>query len=104
MRDNVKYTDSFVIAAEQYIHELIVERKEILDSGKDTADDTDLPDIDALADDAIFFGADEGGLCYNYWAVTDRYDSNYPFVCRLFEKDGITILDATQRTKGSYHG
>ena len=94
MRDNVKYTDSFVMAAEQYISECIAQRKEILDAGKDTADDTYLPDVDALADDAIFFGADEDGLSYNYWAVTDRYDSDYPFVCKLFEQDGIIILDA----------
>lgn len=96
MRENVKYTDSFVIAAEQYIHELAIARKEIIDSGKDTADDTDLPDVDALADDALFFGVDEDGLCYNNWAVTDNYYYNYPFVCRLFEKDGITILDAAE--------
>lgn len=94
MRDNVKYTDSFVVAAEQFISECIAQRKEILDAGKDTADDTTLPDIDALADDAIFFGADEDGLCYNCWAITDRYDSDYPFVCKLFEQDGIIILDA----------
>lgn len=94
MRDNVKYTDSFVVAAEQFISECVAKRKEILDAGKDTADDTTLPDIDALTDDAIFLGADEDGLCYNYWAITDNYDSDYPFVCKLFEQDGIIILDA----------
>lgn len=70
MRDNVKYTDSFVVAAEQFISECVAKRKEILDAGKDTADDTTLPNIDALADDAIFLGADEDGLCYNWWAIT----------------------------------
>ena len=94
MRDNVKYTDSFVVAAKQFISECVAKHKEILDAGKDTADDTTLPDIDALADDAIFLGADEDGLCYNWWAITDNYDSDYPFVCKLFEQDGIIILDA----------
>lgn len=40
MRDNVKYTDSFVVAAEQFISECVAKHKEILDAGKDTADDT----------------------------------------------------------------
>lgn len=94
MSDNIQYTDSFVLAAEQFISECVAKRKEILDAGKDTADDTILPDIDSLAEDAIFMGADEDGLCYNCWGVTDNYYSDYPFVCKLFEKDGIIILDA----------
>lgn len=94
MDNHICYTDTFVVAAEQFISECTAKRKEILDAGKDTAEDTVLPDIDSLAEDAVFLGADEDGLCYNYWAVTDNYDSDYPFVCKLFEKDGIITLDA----------
>ena len=94
MRDNVKYTDAFIATAKQFISECVAKRKEILDAGKDTAEDTTLPDVDALADDAVFMGADEDGLCYNCWGVTDNYESDYPFVCRLIESGETIILDA----------
>ena len=94
MSKNIRYTDSFVVAAKQFISECAAKRNEILDAGKDTAEDTALPDIDSLADDAVFLGADEDGLCYNCWGVTDNYDSDYPFVCKLSKEDGIITLDA----------
>lgn len=94
MDKNVRYTDAFITSAKQFISECEAKRKEILDACKDTVEDTTLPDIDALADDAVFMGADEDGLCYNCWGVTDNYESDYPFVCKLSEEDGIITLDA----------
>ena len=94
MNKSIRYTDAFIVAAKQFISECAAKRKEILDACKDTAEDTALPDVDALADDAVSIGADEDGLCYNCWGVTDNYDSDYPFVCRLIEGDETIILDA----------
>lgn len=94
MNKSIRYTDAFIVAAKQFISECAAKRKEILDAGKDTAEDTDLPDIDSLAEDAVFLGADEDGLCCNCWGVTDNCNSDYPFVCKLSEEDGIITLDA----------
>lgn len=60
-----------------YIQELRAKRKEILDAGKDTADDTTLPNVyDIICDIEQFMDAD--GDYYNNWGVTDNYDSDYP--------------------------
>lgn len=48
----IGYTESFWVSAMQFIAECTAKRKEILDAAKDTADDTELPDIEALVDDA----------------------------------------------------
>ena len=55
----IGYTESFFLSAMQFISECAAKRKEILDAAKDTADDTELPDIEALVEDALFFGWDE---------------------------------------------
>lgn len=65
----IGYTESFFLSAMQFISECAAKRKEILDAAKDTADDTELPDIEALVEDALFFGPDEDGLCFN---LTDK--------------------------------
>lgn len=52
----IGYTESFWVSAMQFIAECTAKRKEILDAAKDTADDTELPDIEALVDDALSFG------------------------------------------------
>ena len=52
----IGYTESFFLSAMQFISECAAKRKEILDAAKDTADDTELPDIEALVEDALFFG------------------------------------------------
>lgn len=82
------------LSAMQFISECAAKRKEILDAAKDTADDTELPDIEALVEDALFFGPDEDGLCFNCWGVTDNYDSDRPFACMVIDYGEGIILDA----------
>lgn len=54
-------------------------RKEILDAGIDTADETNLPsEEDILSDLNHGVGIDEDGDYYNGWGVTDHYDSDIP--------------------------
>ena len=54
-------------------------RKEILDAGIDTADETNLPsEEDILSDLNHGVGIDEDGDYYNGWGVTDHYDSDAP--------------------------
>lgn len=90
----IGYTESFFLSAMQLISECAAKRKEILDAAKDTADDTELPDIEALVEDALFFGPDEDGLCFNCWGVTDNYDSDRPFACTVIDYGEGIILDA----------
>lgn len=59
-----------------YLAELKAKRKEILDAGKDTADETELPTIEDILSDIYSFEADNE--YYNNWGVTDNYDSDYP--------------------------
>lgn len=61
----------------RYLSELAAKRKEILDAGIDTADDTNLPtEKDILCDIETFI--DEDGRYYNGWGVTDHYDADQP--------------------------
>ena len=48
-------------------------RKELLDVGKDTADETNLPDADDILRDVEWF-ADENGDYLNSWGCTDNTD------------------------------
>ena len=59
-----------------YIDELVAKRKEIMDAGLDTADETTLPDAEAILDDIESF--EENGEYWNCWGVTDNYDSDGP--------------------------
>lgn len=59
-----------------YIKTLESKRKEILDTDKDTANETKLPTIkDIIADIEAF---EENGEYLNNWGVTDNYDSDFP--------------------------
>ena len=73
------------LMVERYIEELKAKRKEILDAGKDTADETEIPNLEDIYSDVGFTGFDEDGAYFNNWAVTDNYDSDLPLV--LTEKD-----------------
>lgn len=68
---------------ENYINELKAKRKEILDAGKDTADETTLPTIEDIIADVQFLGIDDSGEYYNGWGVTDHYDADLPILLRL---------------------
>lgn len=61
-----------------FITELKAKRKEILDAGIDTADETELPtENDILSDLNYGVGTDEYGDYYNGWSVTDHYNSDH---------------------------
>lgn len=59
-----------------YLAELKAKRKEILDAGKDTVDETELPTIEDILLDIYNF--EEYNEYYNNWGVTDNYDSDWP--------------------------
>ena len=68
----------------QYVKELDAKRKEILDAGKDTIDETPNPvTVEDIEDDINFTGIDEDGEYYNGWYVTDNYDADYPISLML---------------------
>ena len=60
-----------------FILECTAKRKEVLDAGLDTADETNLPtEEDIVSDLNNGVGVDEDGDYYNGWGVTDHYDSD----------------------------
>ncbi len=81
----LEYTEKGKEKVEAYIKELGAKRKEILDAGKDTADDTTLPTIEDILDDAISIGLDQDGEYYNNWGVTDNCESDNPICLTLGE-------------------
>jgi hypothetical protein len=57
-----------------FIKECAAKRKEILDAGIGTADDTNLPTEEDIVSDLNYGeGIDEDGDYYNSWGVTDNY-------------------------------
>lgn len=69
---------------DMYIKELKAKKKEILDAGLDTANDTTLPSAEDIEADIAFFGdySTSKMFYYNGWGVTDHYDSDYPIELR----------------------
>ena len=78
-----KFTEKGLEKVYSFIAECEAKRKEILDAGKDTANETNLPTEEAILDDLEFTGVDEDGEYYNGWGVTDRYDSDEPLSLTL---------------------
>ena len=78
-----KLTDRGMQKVKRYLAELNAKRKEILDSGKDTADETNLPTVDDIISDIEWTGVDEDGSYLNGWGVTDNYDSDYALELKL---------------------
>lgn len=97
---NVYWTLDFVLSAHYYIYQCAAKQVEILAANKDTCDDTELPTMYDLIDDALAIGADDEGECYNSWNVTDNYLADYPFGCMIVEKDGNTILTGIDEIDG----
>ena len=81
-----KLTETGKRNAKHYIRELAAKRKEILDAGLDTADDTSLPDLEDIENDVNSFGINDDGEYWNGWAVTDSYDADMP-PCLQIGKD-----------------
>lgn len=78
-----KLTDKGIRNIEMYIAELQAKRKEILDAGLDTADETNIPTVSDIFIDAMDLGFDENGEAYNGWGVTDNYDADRPVLLKL---------------------
>ncbi len=76
-------TDYGKRAVKDYIAELAAKRKEILDAGKDTADETTLPTMEDIIADVNSQGIDDSGEYYNGWGVTDHYDADLPILLKL---------------------
>ena len=71
---------------ENFIKELEAKRKEILDAGKDAADETTIPTIEDIEADINWDITESDGEYCNGWAVTDNYDSDHPLT--LSKTDG----------------
>lgn len=70
-------TEQGKAVVEKFIRECEAKRKEILNAGKDTALETEIPTIeDILSDINCGVGVDEQGDYYNSWGVTDNYNSD----------------------------
>ncbi len=67
----------------QYIRELKSKRKEILDAGIDTAEETNLPTQKEIEEDINFIGIDADGEYVNGWGVTDNYDADSPILLKI---------------------
>lgn len=82
-----KLTDQGRETVEHFIRECQAKRKEILDAGIDTADDTHIPTIEDIESDiAVFIDAD--GEYYNCWGVIDNNSSD----C-LYLKIGVDFTE-----------
>lgn len=72
-----------------YIRELEAKRKEILDAGKDTAEDTVLPTEKDILEDIctsdIEWDDPDGPCCRSLWAVTDHYEADEAIALRIGE-------------------
>lgn len=70
------FTVSGYRTAKRFITECAAKRKEVLEAGIDTADETELPTTQDILDDVNEdVGLDEDNEYYNCWGVTDHYNS-----------------------------
>lgn len=81
-----------------FIKECEAKRKEILDAGLDTAEETQIPtEEDILSDLNNGVGVDEDGDYYNSWGVTDDY--RFDLVCEMtINEDFISNTTRVQVT------
>ena len=79
----VRLTELGKREVDNFLSELGAKRREILEAGKDTADDTLLPEEDDILMDIEFF--EENGEYCNGWGCTDCYDGDAP----LYLKRGV---------------
>lgn len=64
-------------AVSDFITKCAKKQKELLDAGRDTAEETTLPDEAAILSDLnCGVGIDADGDYFNGWSVTDHYDSD----------------------------
>lgn len=81
-----------------YSQHAVAKRKEILDAGKDTADETYLPTVEGILSDLNFgVGIDEDGDYFNGWGVTDHYNADDVLGLRIGE-DFVEVPESTATT------
>lgn len=85
--------------AQRYINELIAYRKEILDAGLDTADDTPIPTLEDIECDINTFEDEEENEYCNCWGATDEYSLNKP----LWLKYGEDYLETKIELGHNFH-
>lgn len=78
-----------------YLEEMNAKRKEILDAGKDTADETPIYTIEDLFEDLISHDIDEDGEVWNGFGVTDNYNTDYP-LSLLLGRDFVPTRKVTE--------
>lgn len=81
----LEYTKKGKEKAKTYIKELEAKRKEILEAGKDTADNTYIPTPEDILDDASYWLDEESEEYFNIWGVTDNYDTDDIICLKLGE-------------------
>lgn len=86
-----KLTEKGIKECERFIAECNAKRKEILDAGLDTADDTEILTTEIIEQDIELF-VDEDGDYYNYWGVTDNYNSDWGIGLTL----GVDFIDVAE--------
>lgn len=70
------FTVSGYRTTKRFIAECAAKRKEILEAGIDTADETDLPTAQDILDDVnVGVGLDEENEYFNSWGITDHFGS-----------------------------
>lgn len=70
------FTVSGYRTAKRFIAECAAKRKEILDAGIDTADETELPTAQDILDDVnVGVGLDDENEYFNSWGITDHFGS-----------------------------
>ena len=82
----LEYTEKGKEKVKAYIKELESKRKEILDEGKDTADDTYIPTLEDILDDASYWFDEENREYFNSWGVTDNYNADNA-ICLILGED-----------------
>ncbi len=71
------YTPIGRLKAYHFIRVCEVKRKEILDAGIDTADETKLPTAQVILDDVnTGVGLDEENEYFDSWGITDHFNSH----------------------------
>lgn len=91
MKCEYKLTETGRAECERYICELRAKRKEILDAGKDTANEiADIWTPEALLEYLTSFPVDYDGCVWDSFAVTDNYDADSPLLLSL-GKDFIPV-------------
>lgn len=86
----IELTERGLQTVNYFIRELEAKRKELLDAGKDTADDTIIPSVeDIISDIECEEFIDEDGNYYNGWNSTDNDE---PLLLGLAENVDYIII------------